>query len=286
MAKRRKRRSVTRKAASGPSSSWKRRLAYLPKFVLTGFVPITLLVGAWIYWPREAPSLVPGLNLEAECVTAPEVKMTAQVTDTEVYRIGLNFGDLRQLSCTELKIIAPAELIDVIQLHDIKDLSHLSPESMRGARQPFRNFHFTRNALGQPVLDIPAAAMLGSEPFTLELVLRGIIQDTFEKFRLLIPNGVEIDRERRLPIKPHIALYSIAVPSRFDTLDVMPQAVSRKRQMGAEFLFFNAAELSEVDILFLDRMRDTWKTVFNVFAAAVAMSVLATTISRLTQGSR
>jgi len=128
--------------------------------------------------------------------------------------------------------------------------------------------------------------MLGSEPFTLELVLKGIIQDTFEKFRLLIPNGVEIDRERRLSTKPRIALYSIAVPSRFDTLDVMPQAVSRKRQMGAEFLFFNAAELSEVDILFLDRIRDTWKTVFNVFAAAVAMSVLATTISRLTQESK
>ena len=208
--------------------------------------------------------------------------MTAQIMDAESYRIGLGFGDLRQLSCTELKITAPADLLGVIQLHDMKDVS---PASMREARQPFTDFRLTRNALGQPVLNIPTAA-LGSEPFNIELALRGVIQDSFEKFRLLIPGGMDIHGEAKLPTKPRIVLYSIVVPSRFDTLEVMPQATARKRQMGFEVLFFNGAEFSEVDILFLDRLRDTWKTIFNIFAAAVATSLVATYISKWAQDSK
>jgi hypothetical protein len=212
----------------------------------------------------------------------PEIRMTAQITGIEAYRIGLDFGDLRRFACTALKIVVPADLINVIQLHN---LQAFSPEAMREARRPFTNFRRTRNRLQQPVLHIPTA-MLGSEPFMLELLLRGIIQDSFEKFRLLIPKAINIDREPQLSIQPRVMLNSIAVSSQYDTLDVTPQAHSRTRQLGTEILYFNAAEFSEINILFLDRVRDTWKTVFNVFALAVAMSVLATTISSLTQSSK
>jgi hypothetical protein len=284
MAKHKKRRRAARIATPPPSASWKRRLARGFRLVLTGFVPLTFLIGVWIYWQPESEShpLVPGLGIEAECAIAPEVKMAARIIDAETYRVTLLFGDLKELSCTELKIRAPTDLLDVIQLHDMKDFSL---DSMREARQPFTNFRLTRNALGQPVLNIPVAT-LGSEPFNIELALRGVIQDSFEKFRLLIPNGMDIQGEPKLSTRPRVVLYSILVPSRFDTLEVMPQSTARKRQMGFEVLFFNAAEFSEVDVLFLDRRRDTWKTIFNIFAAAVATSLIATFISKWTQDSK
>lgn len=282
MARRRKPRQVVRKAKPAPASARTRRFVPYLKLLLKGFVPVTVLVGIWIYWPRDARPFVPGLGIEAECAMAPEIKMFAQITDTEAYQIILDFGDLSQFSCTELKIVVPADLISVVQLRDIQGFT---PEAMRVARRSFTNFRLTRNVLQQPVLSIPTAR-LGSKPFALELLLRGIIQDSFEKFRLLIPKGVNIDREPKLSIQPRVALYSIAISSRFDTLDVMPQPTSRRRQLGTEILFFNAAALSEINILFLDRVRDTWKTVFNAFALAVAMSVLAATISSLTQSSK
>lgn len=89
-----------------------------------------------------------------------------------------------------------------------------------------------------------------------------------------------------LCFRPEAGRLGTIAPPRWKALDVTPQASSRKRNLVIEVLYFNAAELSEINILFLDRVPDTWKAVFNAFALAVAMSVLAATISSLTQSSK
>jgi len=207
--------------------------------------------------------------------------MTVQIKGTNDYRIALNFGDLRQLSCTELKIVVPADLVDVTQLHNIRDIS---PEALRSARRPFNNYYLTRNELQQPVLKIPTA-MLGSEPFALELSLSGIIQDSFERFRLLIPKAGHIYGEPKLSTQPRVELGSIAISSRFDMLTSEPHPAFQKREFGPEILFFNA-ELSEINILFLDRVRETWKMIFDVFVLAVIASLLASAIWSVIQRSK
>jgi len=282
MPKHSKPQSHARKATPAPAHTRARRSIHYLKLLLKGFVPVTLLIGAWIYWPRDARPFVPGLGIEAECSMSPEISINAKITDTKAYQIDLDFGDLSRFSCTELKIVVPMDLIDVIQVHDIPDVS---PEAMRKARTPFTNFRLHRNSLQQPVLNISTPA-LGSEPFILELLVRGIISVSFDKFRLLIPKAIDIYGEPKLSIHPRVTIDSIVIPPQFDTLNVTPKVVSRTLQMSWEILSFKSAEFSEINILFLDRARNTLKAVFNAFALAVAMSVLAATISRLSQSSK
>jgi hypothetical protein len=232
--------------------------------VLITFVLVAFLVGAGIYWPREAPTLVSGLGVDAQCSVTPEVKVNASVVDAKVYRIDLTFGNLRPLECTQIRITVPGTLIGVIQIH----MSEISPEELKKARVPFTNFTLSKNIFGQAVLVISAAA-LNSEPLMIELNIRGLIQDSFEKFRLLIPAAITIHGDSNAFSKARLKLYSIVIPDEFDIVNINPSASSQQRQVRREFLNFDGKEFPEIDILLLDRTRDTWKSVFNVFAAAI-----------------
>ena len=81
-----------------------------------------------------------------------------------------------------------------------------------------------------------------------------------------------------------LTLASVAVPAKFDVLDVNPSPIARNRQLGsAELLYFGNPRFSEVSVLLLSRMRDLLKTIYNLFALAIACSVIAAAISSRTQ---
>jgi len=250
------------------------------KAVLRTFVPLTFIAGAWIYWPRNGHPFVPGLGIQAQCSVAPDVNMNAQVIDAVDYRIGLNFGDVGGLGCTQLRIVAPSRLLDVVQLHDVRGFSS---ESLGNVRRRFTKFALSTNALGQPVLSIPVSA-IGPDPFIIELELEGVVQESFEDYRMLIPKALEIDREENLSRTARVLVESVVVPAKFESVDISPPPVKRTRQFGGfELLYFGGIELSEISVLLVDRARKTWKEVFVTFALATAMSVLAAGISKATE---
>ena len=251
-----------------------KNIVYYGKMLLKAFVPLTLLIGIWIYWPRDSRPFVPGIGIEAQCSMVPEIRMTVQVIDDDKYRIALNFGNLSQLGCSQLKIAVPADVINIIQLRGMKNLS---AEEIYNSRRPFKDYTLTRTSLHQPILNI-STDELRSEPFIIEMTLKGMIPVSFDRFRLLIPTAVVVDGEPKYS-KVRVVLDSILILKKFDTIDVSPPASARKLQFGHEILYFDGVVLSEINILLIDRTLETWKSVFNAFALATAMSVLAAGIS-------
>lgn len=273
---------IQKESTPKPTSFFDKKVVRFLVFLLKSFVPMVVLVGIWIYWPRTTHPFVPGFGIEAECSTTIEVSMAVQIISTDEYRIVLDFGDLNRLGCTRLKIIIPSELISVIRLKNVKNVTE---EALKNSRQEFTNFKHTRNTFGQSIVEIPVT-MFSKENSMFEFQIKGILAESFEKFRLLLPKTFANNTETKLSGKVRINLASIAIPSQFEILDAIPPASSRLRQLGPEFLYFGGKEMSEINILLIDRSRENWKNIFNIFVLAIATSVIAAGISKLTQAQK
>jgi hypothetical protein len=250
---------------------------------LRGFVPLTLLTGAWIYYPRGASHLMPGIGVSTDCASPPSVSIATTAVDETTYEVHLQIGGLS--ACKMIKLRAPPQSYDFILVRDMADFP--PPEQMakalRDARTPLPIRGNALNVLGQRVLTLDLDAV-ASASFAVEMRIDGIIADSFEKYRLLIPRSMAIEPSSSATKDVELTIGTVQVLSAFDILDVSPTPIGRRRQFGPEILYFGDSKLSELNVLLLSRQRDLIKNVFNAFALAIAASVIAATISSLTAG--
>jgi hypothetical protein len=209
------------------------------------------------------------------------VSIAATVADETTYKVHLQFGGLS--GCKTIELRAPPQSYDFTLVRDMADFP--APEQMakalRDARTPLPVRGNALNVLGQRVLTLDMDAIAGAS-FAVEMRVDGIIADSFEKYRLLIPRSMAIEPSSSATKDVQLTIGTVQVLSAFDILDVSPTPIGRRRQFGPEILYFGEAKLSELNMLLLSRWRDLIKNVYNAFALAIAASVIAATISSLT----
>jgi hypothetical protein len=250
-------------------------------FSLRLFVPITLLVGGWIYWPSNARPFVPGIGINVDCSTPPKVSLSAMILDLTTYRVNLSFENSDK--CKTIRLTIPPRTRDLTLVRDWQAFP--KPEdfnkAVRESRITLPILGSTPNVLGQGIVFLDMDA-IGRGHFAVEMLVDGLIADSFEKFRLLIPQSVAIDGDTPGMQTVRMTIGTIEVTSEFDILDANPLN-DRRRQIGPEIIYFNEAKFSELNVLLLSRSRDLWKNIYNIFALAITTSVIAAAVSSLIQ---
>lgn len=257
-----------------------RFISYKLKLLAIGLITAIILTGVWVYHPREARPLVAGIDVHTNCPTIPETRMSVQILDEEIYAISLSIINIDVSLCKKLEILSPKKLISILEIRSIGDLN--SPRDFEKSRYslPIRNI--TTNTFMQRVIDIDTSS-LDKGPLVIELRIDGIVSDSFEKFRLIIPKSITVGDDTKETHAALINLDSILIPAVFDVLEASPEPTSRMRQLGPEISFFGGEQLSEINVLLVSRTRELWKTIYNIVALAIAMSVVAGLITTLIQ---
>lgn len=249
---------------------------------LRGFVPLTLLLGAWIYSPRPAGVLSPGMGVIGDCPSEPNADLSVQILDGTTYKVYLSIGQTDQ--CKSIQLITPPNSHHFVLARELEEMPSAEnmARALRDARTPLPVHETAINLLGQQILTINLEA-IGHTPFTIEMLVDGITAIAFEKYRLLLPKRIAVDGDpaggREIPLM----LSSAVVPSGFDALEVSPSPSALRRQIGPEMIYFGNPKLDELNIVLLSRSRDMWKNVYTAAALAVAASVIAAWISSFTQ---
>lgn len=276
----RKRSQVDEESRAAAAARAKSRRS-LWRWVGLSAVVATFLVGGWIYYPRDARPLVPGIGVAANCATPLKPRMSLQLVDASTYLAFLTFGAVDMSACRRLVLVSPPGLLSAKR---VKSAPLAQLDGDPGTRTPLPVAETTENAFHQTRLEVDLGA-IGSTPLAVELAIEGAVPVSFDRTRLLLPKDFSApEGASRLAAAP-IAVDSILVPASLDLLQVRPDNARRSRQLGAELLTFGGTELSEIDLLLSSRTRAQWKTVYITVAFAIALSVVAGVITSYVQKS-
>ena len=245
-----------------------RRLIQIIGVVLGLFV---MILGVWIYYPRTSLYEADGLAIETDCISSPKASFSIQVLSNYVYDIIYLIEDLQKLNCHKIRLIVPNRIIS---------LQYIGSDYLR-KQFPTKSLSLVRSDLNQPVIDIDLGH-LAEPPTQILLTIGDVRQDSFEKFRVEIPNakaGLD-DGLVRTPLH----LWAVILQSDFEFTSIYPEPKTRTRQPGFEIAAYPQDELSEIDAQFTSPFRDYIKTFYNTIVIAIAASVVASWIySKLSQ---
>lgn len=147
--KRRRGRQAKRENKNTGNKVSKISLVQILRYFLIVSLPIILLIGGWIYYPRNTRNLIPGVGVEAQCPSQLKAKLSAQIVNEDIYTIALILSGLDLKLCERIFVTTPYPLVSLAKINPTADLSR---PDFHNSRSPAPVKNIREGAFGSPVI--------------------------------------------------------------------------------------------------------------------------------------